>query len=166
MAVVLVVYFILVIILLCRYGKRRSSRPPDPSSGLDSRAEQGRLQLINFHIGKITSCCGGDGGDCCLGNLSSFCLGRCQRVDGSTSKPVALPAQSEAESGKEVKFGGMETKDIQLRIKEVGEGGNRNNDADKKGTNATNGKADEGTHQQVDEYDPHNEDSDESLEDD
>lgn len=183
MAVVLVVYFILITILLCRYGKRR--RTPEPSSGLDTAAERGRLQILSFHIGKIASCGGGGGeiGDgccccgCCCGNLSNLlCFGRCQRVDASSAKRVVHNHTSLQNENSEIgKMGGG---------RGVGKGKNNicvddssshhlkdKEDGDKNVKKCLVDKGDSGKKvkaiQEVSTLDYHpNEDSEESLEDD
>ncbi|CAL8078809.1 unnamed protein product [Orchesella dallaii] len=89
-AVVLAVYLVLVIMLLCRYAKRRV--PSEPLPSIDSAAEQGRLRLFNFH-GRKLACVGREN---CNKTFMQFCFGRCRRENGD-NKVVALSQQHNIE---------------------------------------------------------------------
>lgn len=163
--------------LLCRYGKRR--RTPEASSGLDTTAERGRLQVLSFHIGKIATC-GGGGGEvagsccgCCCGNFCNLlCFGRCQGVDTAPAKRIANHHSTLQNENSEISKVGAGVGLMKNNICVDDSSSHQTNLKDKedvkkslmdKGDNGKRGKAVKEV-SQVD-YQP-NEDSEESLEDD
>lgn len=83
-AVVLVVYLILVIILLCRYAKRRRPTTLTDLGALDATTEQGRFPFLNIH--RLTSC----EGDGCFHSLTNSCYGkRSSAADATSSKSTS-----------------------------------------------------------------------------